>query len=67
MEKSGPILGSGRIRASIEKLTRRVPEKLTISVNTEKWWNPGQYRDQVESMRVPKNNSDEYRKMVESV
>ena len=37
MVESGPVPGSGRIRVSIEKLTRRVPEKHTISVNTEKW------------------------------
>ena len=37
MVESGPVPGSGRIRASTEKLAGRVSEKLTISLNTEKW------------------------------
>ena len=67
MVESGPVPGSGRIRASTEKLTRRVPEKLTISVNTDKWLNPRQYRDQVDSVRVPKNRPGESWKSLQSV
>ena len=29
--------------------------------------NPGEYREKVESLRVPENCPDEYRKMVESM
>ena len=36
MEESGRVLGNSRIRASIEKLYRGVPEKGRISVSTEK-------------------------------
>ena len=35
MVESGPVPGSGRIRVSTEKLTRRVPEKLKVNVNKE--------------------------------
>ena len=44
--------GNGRIRASIEKLCRGVPEKGRICASTEKCKNPGQYREKVESVRV---------------
>ena len=67
MEESGRVPGNSRIRVSIEKLYRRVPEKVRISVSTEKWKNPGEYREIVESVRVSKKCHDEYEKMVESV
>ena len=38
-----------------------------ISVSTRKLLNPGEYREKVESVRVPKNCPDQYRKMVDSV
>ena len=59
--------GKGRIRATIQKLSGRVPKKGRISGSTEKWYNPGEYREKVESVRVSKNCPDEYRKRVESV
>ena len=33
-----------------------------MSVSTEKWQNPGEYQEKVESVRASKNCSDEYRK-----
>ena len=35
MVEFGPVPGSGRIRVSTEKLTRRVLEKLKVNVNKE--------------------------------
>ena len=55
MVESGRVPGKGRIRAIIEKLSRRVPKNGRFSVSTEKWWNPGEYPEKVESVRVPKN------------
>ena len=45
MEQSWLVSGKGRIRARIEKLSRRVPEKGRICVSIEKWQNPGKYRE----------------------
>ena len=67
MVYSRRVLGKGRIPTSIEKLSRRVPENDRICMSTEKWWNPGEYREKVESVRVSKNCLGEYRKRVESV
>ena len=67
MVESGRVPGKGRIRPTIEKLSGRVSEKGRISVSTRNWWNPGEYREKVESVRVPKNYPDEYRKRVERV
>ena len=50
-----------------EKLSARVPKMGGISVTTEKGKNPGKYWEKVEFVRVSKNCSNEYRKMVESV
>ena len=36
-------------------------------MSIEKWWKPGQYREEVESMPLLKNCPDEFRKRVESV
>ena len=47
-------------------MSERVPKNARISVSTGKWQNPGEYREKVESVRVPKNCPDEYLKMVES-
>ena len=47
MVESVLVPGKGRIRASIEKLIRWVPEKGQISVSTEKWKNPGEYHEKV--------------------
>ena len=67
MVESGGVLGKGRIRASNEKVSRRVPEKGRISVSTEKLLNPGEYWEMVESVIVSKTCRGEYRKRVESV
>ena len=58
MAESEGTPGSGRIHASTEKVTGRELEKGRIRMNTEKWQNPGHYRDQVESVRVPKLLTD---------
>ena len=58
---------NGRIRGSIEKLSLRVPEIGRICVSTEKLYNPGEYREKLQPVRVSKNFPDEYRKKVESV
>ena len=65
--ESGGVPGKARIGTSIEKLSRRVPEKGQISVSTEKWKNLGEYLEKLESVRVSKNSPGEYRKRVESV
>ena len=44
------------------KTIGRVPKNSRISVSTEKWWNPGEYREKVESGRVPKNCPTCYKK-----
>ena len=36
-------------------------------MSTEKLYNPGEYGEKEEYVRVPKNCPDEYRKMLESV
>ena len=51
MVESGLVLGKGRIRASTEKLSGRVPKKGRISVRTKKLLNPGDYSEKVESVR----------------
>ena len=66
MAESGGLSGSGRIRATTEKLTGRVSEKRKIRVKTDKWQNLGDYWDQVESVRVPKNRPIGYGKKLES-
>ena len=38
-----------------------------MRVSAGKQYNPGEYREKVESMEVPKKCPDEYRKMGESV
>ena len=50
MVESVLVPRKGRIRASIEKLIRWVPEKVQISVSTEKCYNPGGYQEKVESV-----------------
>ena len=55
MVESGRVPRKDRIRASIEKLSRRVTEKGRICVSIEKWQNPDEYREKVESVRVSKN------------
>ena len=64
MTESGSVMGEGRIRASVEKLSWGVPEKGRIYVSTDKLHHPGQYREKVESVRVSKNCPWEYRKRV---
>ena len=48
-------------------MSRRVLEKGTMSVSTDKWKNPGEYRGKVESVLVSKNCPGEYRKGIEWV
>ena len=67
MAESGRVPGKGRIRASIEKLSRRVLEKGRIYVSNENWSNLSDYLEKVESVRVSKNFPVEYEKRVESV
>ena len=57
MVESNRVSGKCRIRMSIEKVCRRVREKGRMSVSTEKWKNPGEYREKVESVRVSKKLS----------
>ena len=66
----------GRIRVSTKKLSGRVPKNGIISVSTEKWLNPGEYRERVESgdyqekvesVRVSKNCLGEYPKGTDSM
>ena len=52
---------------SAEKLFRLVRKNGRMSVSTGTLLNPGEYREKVESVRVPKNCPDQYVKMVESV
>ena len=66
MIESGRVSGKGRIRASVEKLSERVPKNGIIWVNTGKWKDSGENRDKVESVRLQKKCSNQYRKMVES-
>ena len=67
MVESGRIPGRDRFRASTEKLSERVLDKGRMSISTQKWLNPGEYREKVESVRVPKNCPDEDLTRVESV
>ena len=67
MVESERLTGKGRIRSTTDKLSGRVPQNGRMSVSTAKWWNPGEYREKEESVRVLKNCPHEYRKMVESV
>ena len=67
MVESGRVPGKCIIHASIKKLSGRVPEKGRINVSTEKWQNPGEYREKVESAQISKNFLHEYGKRVESV
>ena len=52
MAESGRVPGKGKIRASIEKQSRLIPEKGRICVSTENWWNPSEYGDKVEFVRA---------------
>ena len=67
MVESGRLPGKGRFRASTEKLSGRVLDKGRMSIITQKWLNPGEYREKVDSVRVPKNFPDDYQKRVEEV
>ena len=65
--ESSRVPVKGRIRASIDKVSRRVRENGRMTVCTEKWKNPGEYREKVESVRVSENCPGGYKKMVESM
>ena len=67
MIQSGRVPEKGRIRAIIRKF---------VQTSTKKWKNKGQYwkmieskrvPEKVESIRLPKNYPNQYRKIVESV
>ena len=55
MVESWLVLGKGRIRASTEKLSGRVPKNGQLPVSTEKWYNLDEYQKMVESGRVPES------------
>ena len=65
MIESGRVPGKGRIHASTQKLSKRVPKNYRIRVSTGKWKDSGENWDKVESVRAQKNCPNEYRKMVE--
>ena len=65
MVESVSVPEKGRIHASAEKLSGRVLVKGRISVSTGNWYNPGEYREKVESVPLLKNCSGEFRKRVE--
>ena len=67
MVESVRVPGKGTIRATIENLSRRVSKKGRTNVSTRKWLNPGEYEENVESVRVPKIYPDGYRRRVESM
>ena len=67
MVESERVPGKGRIGASTEKLFGRLSKNARISVSTEKSYNSGEYREKVESVRVPKNYPGDIWKMVQSV
>ena len=67
MVDSRRVSRKGRIHVSTKKLSYRLPENGRISVCVGKWWTQGEYREKVESMRVPKNCPGDYWKRVESV
>ena len=65
--ESGRVPGKVGIRASTLRLSGRVLKNGRISVSTGTLLNPGEYREKVETVRVPKNCPDQYGKIVESV
>ena len=67
MIESGRVPRKGRIRATTKKVSGRVSENGRISVCTGEWYNPNEYREKVESVRVKKNFPDKYLKRLESV
>ena len=67
MVESERVPGKGRIRTSIEKLSRRVREKGRISVSTENERIRASTGKKVESVQVLKKCPDEYRKRVDLV
>ena len=62
--ESGGVSGKSEIRASTGKLSLRVRKNDIIGVSTEKLLNPGEYREKVESVRVPENCPYEYGKII---
>ena len=73
MVESERVLGKGRTRESIEKHSKRVPEKVEFFASIEncpgeyrKRWNPCEYRETVQASTRKGSNLCEYRKMVES-
>ena len=54
MAGSGSVPGKGIIRASVEKLSGRIPEKGQICVSIVNGKNKGQYREKVEFVQVSK-------------
>ena len=67
MVESGRVPGKGRIRASIEKLSRGVPEKGSNLCKYRKMVEFGRVPEKGESVQLSKNNLGEYRKRVESL
>ena len=63
VSKSVPTsTGKGSNQCEYRKMVEyvRAPEKGRICVTSEKWWNLGEYREKLESMRVSKKCPDEY-------
>ena len=58
MVECGRVPGKGRIRANTEKLFGQVLKNGGISVSTRKWSNPSEYREKIESVRVPEKLSE---------
>ena len=63
--ESGRVPTKDVIRASTEKLPGPKRKNGRISMSIEKLFNPGDYREKGESIRVPKNCPDQYVKMAE--
>ena len=66
MIESGRVAVKGRIHASTEKLSDRVPKNGRIRVSTAIWKDSVENGDKVESVRLLKNCPNQYQKMVES-
>ena len=65
MVKSKRVQVKDGIHASTEKLSGPVRKNGRMSVSTEALLNPGENRQTMESVRVPKNCPDQYEKMVD--
>ena len=67
MIQSGRVPEKGRVRTIIRKSVQTSTEKLKNKGQYWKMIEAGRVPEKVESVRLPKNYSNQYRKMVESV